>query len=173
LAAGNGIKSATARPLPGSSRKKLCTCQLLMPRRGILAPRPPFLSAAPPVSRLWHFLCPPRRPRPPGRAYFPAREFSLERFLPRTLAVTRMSGEEGETSTGIFTIRGAAQVPDGYRCILFRPIQTSRPDICRHFPLSTRPKVPSTDADEGSHEEDTLDKWPIRNSRAEFGCIPR
>ena len=39
LAAGNGIKSATVRPPPsrGSSRKKLCTWQLLMPRRKILS----------------------------------------------------------------------------------------------------------------------------------------
>lgn len=39
MAAGNGIKSATVRPPPsrGSSRKKLCTWQLLMPRRKILS----------------------------------------------------------------------------------------------------------------------------------------
>lgn len=88
LAAGNGIKSATARPLPGSSRKKLCTCQLLMLRRGILSCAAPAASSC---LSLWHFLLPSAlTPVRSFRAYFSATgEFSLERFLLQTLPVAR------------------------------------------------------------------------------------
>lgn len=87
MAAGNGIKSATARPLPGSSRKKLCTCQLLMLRHRILSCAGRFFLSSPfgifysPLSsHSARFF----------RAYFSATgEFSLERFLLQTLAVAR------------------------------------------------------------------------------------
>lgn len=121
MAAGNGIKSATARPLPGSSRKKLCTCQLLMLRRRILSGRF-FLSlllAFPPFSL-------PLLPRS-FRAYFSATgEFSLERFLVQSLAVERATRSllwRGVSSRRIsmhpvFAPRRRATVADIFRYFL-------------------------------------------------------
>lgn len=167
LAAGNGIKSATARPLPGSSRKKLCTCQLLMLRHRILSCAGRFFLSLPLAFSSSLYPLPPPPPPHPARsfcAYFSATgEFSLERFLLQTSTVAR-ERERARERLDLYNERCGVSFWANIDASCFCSVPAIVADISRYF-LQVLSRKCFRRIRGRRKGKGTFDKWPIRNSR--------